>query len=137
MTASTAVGGVEPLDGTYAEATRTGLCWSPCHNPTTDGRHMEGRGRVTLSGLVPGTIYYVRGFIETGAGTTYGSEVSFTTADSLLTVPEGAAKGLFSVGEGRQVYFSKGSEKNVKLTTVEDIDIFKALLAAQRSYWLK
>lgn len=38
---------------------------------------------------------------------------------------------------GHRVYFSKGSEKNVKLTTVEDIDIFKALLAAQRSYWLK
>lgn len=38
---------------------------------------------------------------------------------------------------GRQVYFSAGSEKNIKLTTVEDIDIFKALLAAKRSDWLK
>ena len=38
---------------------------------------------------------------------------------------------------GRQVYFSTGSEKNIKLTTVEDIDIFKALLAAKRSDWLK
>ena len=38
---------------------------------------------------------------------------------------------------GSQVYFSSGSEKNIKLTTVEDIDIFKALLAAKRSDWLK
>ncbi len=38
---------------------------------------------------------------------------------------------------GEQVYFSAGSEKNIKLTTVEDIDIFKALLAAKRSDWLK
>ncbi len=38
---------------------------------------------------------------------------------------------------GKQVYFSMGSEKNIKLTTVEDIDIFKALLAAKRSEWLK
>ena len=38
---------------------------------------------------------------------------------------------------GEQVYFSAGSEKNIKLTTVEDIDIFKALLAAKRSSWLK
>lgn len=38
---------------------------------------------------------------------------------------------------GEQVYFSMGSEKNVKLTTVEDIDIFKALLIAKRSDWLK
>lgn len=36
-----------------------------------------------------------------------------------------------------QVYFSVGSEKNIKLTTVEDIDIFKALLVAKRSEWLK
>ena len=36
-----------------------------------------------------------------------------------------------------QVYFSNGSEKNIKLTTVDDIDIFKALLAAKRSDWLK
>lgn len=38
---------------------------------------------------------------------------------------------------GEQVYFSAGSEKNIKLTTVEDIDIFKALLMAKRSSWLK
>lgn len=38
---------------------------------------------------------------------------------------------------GEQVYFSMGSEKNIKLTTVEDIDIFKALLLAKRSDWLK
>jgi len=38
---------------------------------------------------------------------------------------------------GEQVYFSIGSEKNIKLTTVEDIDIFKALLVAKRSDWLK
>ncbi len=38
---------------------------------------------------------------------------------------------------GEQVYFSSGSEKNIKLTTVEDIDIFKALLMAKRSDWLK
>lgn len=38
---------------------------------------------------------------------------------------------------GEQVYFSAGSEKNIKLTTIEDIDIFKALLIAKRSDWLK
>ncbi len=38
---------------------------------------------------------------------------------------------------GEQVYFSAGSEKNIKLTTVEDIDIFKALLITRRTDWLK
>lgn len=35
------------------------------------------------------------------------------------------------------VYFSKGSEKNIKLTTVEDLDIFKALLQSKRAEWLR
>lgn len=38
---------------------------------------------------------------------------------------------------GREVYFTPGSEKNVKLTTVEDIDIFKALLTVKKADWLK
>ena len=38
---------------------------------------------------------------------------------------------------GKKVYFSQGSEKNIKLTTVDDIDIFKALLMSKRSEWLK
>ncbi len=38
---------------------------------------------------------------------------------------------------GHQVHFSSGSEKNIKLTTVDDLDIFKALLSAKRSDWLK
>lgn len=38
---------------------------------------------------------------------------------------------------GRQVHFSIGSEKNIKLTTLDDLDIFKALLIAKRADWLK
>lgn len=38
---------------------------------------------------------------------------------------------------GEPVYFSAGSEKNIKLTTPEDIDIFKALLSVKRASWLK
>lgn len=38
---------------------------------------------------------------------------------------------------GKKIYFSKGSEKNLKITTVEDIEIFKALLAAKNEEWIK
>ena len=38
---------------------------------------------------------------------------------------------------GERVFFCNGSEKNIKLTTLEDIDIFKALLLARRADWLK
>lgn len=38
---------------------------------------------------------------------------------------------------GFTTYFSKGSEKNIKITTVEDIEIFKALLNAKNDSWIK
>ena len=37
---------------------------------------------------------------------------------------------------GEILYFSLGSEKNIKLTTPEDIDIFKALLNSKRADWM-
>lgn len=38
---------------------------------------------------------------------------------------------------GQEVYFCPGSEKNIKITTTEDIEIFKALLIAEKDDWLK
>jgi len=38
---------------------------------------------------------------------------------------------------GYTTYFSTGSEKNIKITTVEDIEIFKALLNARNDEWIK
>lgn len=37
---------------------------------------------------------------------------------------------------GKKLYMSKGSEKNVKLTTVEDLEIFKALLNEKKDEWI-
>ena len=37
---------------------------------------------------------------------------------------------------GRKLYMSQGSEKNLKLTTSEDIEIFKALLMAKKDEWM-
>ncbi|AHM57190.1 2-C-methyl-D-erythritol 4-phosphate cytidylyltransferase IspD [Peptoclostridium acidaminophilum DSM 3953] len=38
---------------------------------------------------------------------------------------------------GEKLYFSAGSEKNIKLTTPEDLEIFKALLNSKKADWLK
>lgn len=37
--------------------------------------------------------------------------------------------------QGKKVAFAKGSEKNLKLTTVDDIEIFKALLKSEKLDW--
>lgn len=54
-----------------------------------------------------------------------------------MGVTNSVASCTLMIEMGEQVYFSIGSEKNIKLTTVEDIDIFKALLVAKRADWLK
>lgn len=38
---------------------------------------------------------------------------------------------------GETVYFSKGTERNVKITTVDDLELFKALLKMERDSWIK
>ena len=38
---------------------------------------------------------------------------------------------------GEEVHFCPGSEKNIKITTTEDLEIFKALLMARKDDWLK
>lgn len=38
---------------------------------------------------------------------------------------------------GEALYFSKGSEKNLKITTMEDVEIFKALYRVKKEDWVK
>lgn len=69
---------------------------------------------------------------------------AFRLGDILKAHNEALAKGIINsiasctlyVELGKTVYFSLGSEKNIKLTTTDDLDIFKALLKSKRSEWL-
>ncbi len=38
---------------------------------------------------------------------------------------------------GWEIHFSKGAERNIKLTSKEDIDLFKALLMTESEAWMK
>lgn len=38
---------------------------------------------------------------------------------------------------GEETYFSKGSEENLKITTTDDLKIFKALLSTRQDGWIK
>ena len=52
-------------------------------------------------------------------------------------ITESAASCVLMQELGETVYFSKGSEENLKITTVDDMMIFKALLHTKRDNWLK
>ena len=38
---------------------------------------------------------------------------------------------------GETLYFAAGSDKNIKLTTKDDLEIFKAYLKLEKDTWLK
>ena len=38
---------------------------------------------------------------------------------------------------GETLYFASGSDKNIKITTVDDIELFKTLISANKTPWLK
>jgi hypothetical protein len=64
--------------------TARGVCWSTSSNPTLSDNYTAdggGAGAFTssITGLTPGTTYYVRAYATNGVGTTYGNEISFET----------------------------------------------------------
>jgi uncharacterized protein (TIGR02145 family) len=61
-----------------------GICWSTSSNPTISDSHTtdgNGTGSFTsnITGLTANTPYNVRAYATNSAGTSYGSQVSFTT----------------------------------------------------------
>lgn len=52
-------------------------------------------------------------------------------------IKETAASCMLMKELGRETYFSKGSEENIKITTLEDLKIFKALLHTRQDDWIK
>ena len=84
ITATSAAGGGNVTSDGGALTTR-GVCWSTSSNPTVSDSHTTdgtGTGSFTssITGLTPGTTYYVRAYATNSLGTAYGNEVSFTTS---------------------------------------------------------
>jgi uncharacterized protein (TIGR02145 family) len=81
-TQATSGGNVTSSGG--GSVTARGVAYGTSQNPTTLGLttvNGSGTGVFTssMAGLSPTTLYYVRAYATTSAGTAYGSQVSFTT----------------------------------------------------------
>ena len=114
LTTATSGGNITNRGGSFV--TSRGVCWGTSSNPTISGSHTSdgnNAGNFTshITGLTPGTTYYVRAYATNSTGTTYGNEITFTTPSS---VPTGALTGIFSVSPTKYVYFSSG---NLQYTT--------------------
>ncbi len=86
-TTATIVGNVKGDGG--AIVTTRGVCWSTSANPTiANNKTTDGTGTGTFTSLITGltasTTYYVRAYGTNAKGTSYGNEVSFTTASGVV-----------------------------------------------------
>ena len=88
--------GGKVIDDGGAEIIAKGIVWSTSENPTvslstkTDDGKGAGGFSSSMTGLLPGTKYYVRAYATNSAGTSYGSENSFTTAGDPLELMDAA-----------------------------------------------
>ncbi len=69
--------------------TASGVVWSTNQNPTIDDSKTNENATTgsfvsSLSGLTPGSTYYARAYATNSAGTSYGSQVNFTTLAAIV-----------------------------------------------------
>ena len=91
ITATTALSGGNVTSNGGASVTARGVTWNTVGYPTIDGNHTTngtGIGSFTssLTGLSPGTTYYVRTYATNSVGTAYSSQISFATSPTTPTV---------------------------------------------------
>jgi uncharacterized protein (TIGR02145 family) len=104
-TSGTANGGGNVTDEGGAPVTARGVCWSTITNPTlSDNFSSDGTGPGTFSssitGIIAGTMYYVRAYATNANGTVYGNQLSFT-ADGIsgsVSDIDGNAYGILYLG---------------------------------------
>ena len=81
---TTATGNTTVVSDGGNTITERGVCWALTTNPTITNFKASTPGtigsyNVPMTGLLNGTLYYVRGYVTNSFGTTYGNEVTFTT----------------------------------------------------------
>lgn len=90
ITSASAISGGNITNQGSSTITTKGVCWSASHNPTialpTKTSDGTGTGSFTssITNLTANTTYYVRAYATNSAGTAYGNEVSFITANNAV-----------------------------------------------------
>ncbi len=84
VTETTAICGGNVISAGNGTVAERGVCWSKSQFASINDSHQtSGSGlggfTVTLTGLTPGTTYYVRAYATNEAGTAYGDMKTFTT----------------------------------------------------------
>ena len=84
ITSTSAVCGGNVTSDNGSPVTARGVCWGTSLSPNITGNKTidgSGTGSFTsnITGLTPGTTYYIRAYATNSKGTSYGANVTFTT----------------------------------------------------------
>lgn len=125
ITASSAVSGGNVTSAGSATVTERGICYSTSTNPTiANSKVVSGSGTgsysATMSGLAASTTYYVRAYATSSAGTSYGSQVSFTTLASGGTTSD-VTVGTGTSTQGYPLNCYYGYERSASIYTAAEI----------------
>lgn len=96
ITSSTALASGNVTDDGGAAITERGFVYSTNANPTTSNSKKTVSGTTgaftgTITGLSPNTIYHVRAYAINSIGTSYGTDIPFTTANIPIIVTKKAS----------------------------------------------
>lgn len=116
ITQTTATSGGNITSNGGAAVTARGVCWSTSTGPTIAGSHTSdgtGSGTFTssITGLTPGTLYYVRAYATNSVGTAYGNEITFTSGSvtaPVLTTTAASSIGATSATSGGNITSAGG-----------------------------
>ena len=125
---TSATGGGRVISDGGATVTARGVCWSSssidpdlssAEGYTTDG---TGTGDFTSSirGLTTGKTYFVRAYATNSAGTSYGKVTALTAGSPIPII-----KGVFSISDDQDVYFSPGNLQWTSTGTHNTMSTFK------------
>jgi len=100
--ATTAMSGGNITDDGGSTVTARGVCYSTSSGPTIANSIVAcgpGGGMFTanLSGLTPGSTYFIRSFATNGNSTYYGDELSFTTLSGIVSLTTTAATSITAI----------------------------------------
>lgn len=118
ITAATAIAGGNVTSDGGADVTARGVCWSTTAKPTieksdyTTDASGTGIFSTSLTALTLNTTYFLRAYATNAYGTSYGSEVTFTTVST--------TSGMLSVNFTTNSYNGKYAPKHVLAAWITD-----------------